>query len=44
MKLVYPEDRPVLLTATNSPQIREATYYKFSELVARKFYEHTIEL
>jgi hypothetical protein len=44
VKLVYPEDRPVLLTATNSPQIREATYHKFSELVARKFYEHTIGL
>ncbi len=39
----YPEHGPVLLSATNSPQIREATYHKFSELVARKFYEHTIE-
>ena len=44
VECVYPEHGPILLTATNSPQIREATYHKFSELVARKFYEHTVEL
>ncbi len=40
----YPEQSPVLLTPTNSPLIREATYRKFAEQVARKFYEHTVEL
>lgn len=44
VECVYPENGPVLLSATNSPRVREATYHKFSELVARKFYEHTIEL
>lgn len=44
VECVYPEHGPVLLGATNSPQIREATYRKFSELVARKFYEHTVAL
>jgi hypothetical protein len=32
------------MTATNSRQIREATYLKFSELVARKFYEYEEDL
>ncbi len=41
---IYPEAGPVLMTATNSPQIREQTYHKFSELVARKFYEYTVDL
>jgi len=40
---LYPEDAPVLMSATNSPLIREATYRKFAEEVARKFYEYTIE-
>jgi len=38
----YPDDAPVPLSATNAPLIREATYHKFAEQVARKFYEHTI--
>lgn len=41
---VYPEDQPVLQTATNSALIREATYRKFAELVARKFYEYLVDL
>ena len=41
---VHPEEQPVLLTATNSPLIREATYRKFAETVARKFYEYTVEM
>lgn len=41
---VYPEGAPVLINATNSPLIREQTYRKFAELVARKFYEHTVEM
>lgn len=40
----YPEGQPVLLTSTNSPLVREALYRKFAEQVARKFYEHTVEL
>jgi len=44
VQCVHPEDAPVPMTATNSPLIREATYRKFAEQVARKFYEHTIEL
>ena len=41
---VYPEGTPLLMSATNSPLVREATYQKFAELVARKFYEHTVAL
>jgi hypothetical protein len=37
----HPEGPPVLMSAVNALQIREATYRKFAELVARKFYEHT---
>jgi hypothetical protein len=44
VEAVYPEDQPVLINATNSPLVREATYRKFAEMVARKFYEYTIEL
>ena len=44
VQCVHPEEAPVLMSATNSPVIREATYRKFAEQVARKFYEHTIEL
>ena len=44
VQCVHPEDAPVLMSATNSPLIREATYRKFAEQVARKFYEHTVEL
>ena len=39
---VYPRGGSVMLTATNSPLIREQTYRKFGEMVARKFYEHTV--
>lgn len=41
---LYPENSPVLMNATNSTIIREAIYRKFAEEVARKFYEHTVEL
>ena len=40
----YPEGPAVLMTATNPPLVREATYRKFAEQVARKFYEHTVDL
>ncbi len=43
VQCVHPEEAPVPLTATNAPLIREATYRKFAEMVARKFYAHTVE-
>lgn len=42
-KCEYPDEAPIALTATNAPLVREATYRKFAETVARKFYEHTIK-
>ncbi len=44
VQCVHPDDAPVLMSAINSSMIREATYRKFAEQVARKFYEHTVEL
>ncbi len=40
----YPDGGPVPLSAINSPFIREGTYRKFAEVVARKFYDHTLNL
>jgi hypothetical protein len=40
----YPEAQPVVLTATNSALVRDASYRKFAELVAAKFYEHLVDL
>lgn len=40
---MYPEGGPILMNATNSLSIREATYQLFAEKVAKKFYEHTAE-
>ncbi len=44
VKCLYPENQAVVLTADNAPRIREGTYHKFAELVARKFYEYTVDL
>ncbi len=44
VECVYPDGQPVLMSRINSPLIREATYRKFAEMVARKFYEYTVEL
>ncbi|MGD2108512.1 MAG: hypothetical protein PVI86_03880 [Phycisphaerae bacterium] len=44
VRCVYPDGAPVLMSATNSPLVRETTYRKFAELVARKFYEYTVEM
>lgn len=41
---LYPDNGPVTLTAVNSPLIREGVYRLFAEVVARKFYEHTLNL
>lgn len=40
----YDEGRPVLLTATSAHRVREEVYQVFGETVARKFYDHTIDL
>jgi hypothetical protein len=44
VKCTYPERGPVVLSAGNAPLVRRSTYQKFAEQVARKFYEHTIDL
>jgi hypothetical protein len=44
VECTYPKGPPVLMTATNSPLVREATYRKFAEMVSRKFYAHTVDL
>lgn len=44
VQCTYPDRAPVTMSATNSPIVREATYRKFAEEVARKFYEYTLEL
>lgn len=41
---VYPEGSPVVMTSANAPIVREGLYRTFAELVARKFYEHTVSL
>jgi hypothetical protein len=40
----YPQDNPVLMSGTNTPLVREATYRRFAEEVARKFYDYTVDL
>jgi len=44
VEAVYPPNGPKLMTATNAQFIREATYDIFSEQVARKFYDYTVDL
>jgi hypothetical protein len=44
VKCIHPEGGPVVLSATNAPQIRRSTYLKFAEQVARKFYDYTIDI
>lgn len=43
VRTAFPSDGPVLLTSTNSMQIREGAYREFAERAARKFYDHTEE-
>jgi hypothetical protein len=43
VECVYP-DSAILMNATNSRLVRESVYRKFAEQVARKFYEHTVDL
>lgn len=44
VECVYPEGAPIIMTVENSRLARESTYRKFAEQVARKFYEHTVDL
>jgi hypothetical protein len=44
VECVHPDAQPVLQSDVNSALIREGTYRKFAELVARKFYEYTVDL
>ncbi len=44
VRTTYPDKSPVLMSATNAVLVREATYRKFAEEVARKFYEYTVAL
>lgn len=40
----YPEGQPILLSRMNAPLVREETYRIFAEMVARKFYEYSVDL
>ncbi|HNQ21466.1 MAG TPA: hypothetical protein PKK06_00045 [Phycisphaerae bacterium] len=44
VETVYPKKGPVVLSATNSLRVREAMYREFAEQVARKFFDHTVDL
>ena len=44
VEIYHPEGTPVLLGPTNASVIRKETYRKFAETVARKFYDHTVDL
>lgn len=41
---VHPASGPVLMNPTNSLVIRQETYQKFAEEVARKFYEYMVDM
>ncbi len=44
VEMVHPARGPLLMTPTNPLIIRQQAYEKFSEQVARKFYDYTVEL
>jgi len=44
VQTIYPDKAPILMSATNSSVVRETTYRKFAEEVARKFYEYSVDL
>ncbi len=44
VRVVYPHESPVLMSASNSQLVRESAYRKFAEEVARKFYDYTVDL
>ncbi|RJP38747.1 MAG: hypothetical protein C4547_04135 [Phycisphaerales bacterium] len=41
---IHPESGPVLMTPSNPLIVRQEAYRKFSEQVAGRFYDHTVEL
>ena len=44
VEVVCPQNQPVLMSSRNAQLIRQQTYDLFSEKVARKFYEHKVDL
>lgn len=44
VRVAYPEGAPVVFSASNAPLVREAVYRLFTEVTARKFYEHSVEV
>lgn len=44
VQCVYPPGQPILFSAANAPIVRESLYRLFAEHVARKFYEHTVDI
>lgn len=42
--VICPERAPMVMSPTNSLTVREQTYRKFAEVVARKFYDYTVDL
>jgi len=44
VEALYPEHAPLLLNETNALIVRKQAYEKYSEMVARKFYEHEVEM
>ena len=39
-----PEHQPLIMSSRNATLVRRQSYEKFSEVVARKFYKHMIDL
>ena len=44
VEVVCPEHQPVLMSSRNARLIRQQAYEQFAETVARKFYEHKVDL
>lgn len=44
VEVAFPKNQPVLMSSRNARLIRQQTYELFSEQVARKFYEHKVDL
>jgi len=44
VEVIYPENHPVLMSSRNAQIVRRNAYEQFSEKLARKFFEHQVEL
>lgn len=44
VQCIYPPGQAILFSAANAPIVRESLYRLFAEQVARKFYEHTVDI